>query len=135
MHQDTAGKLKDTFDGPHNQGVKLREADPPGRSDRGGRKPRLPKFGLAAFLIPLCIRAVPEIIVGPYHVGFDTIAFYAPNTLDWAMGKPGSWKCWERRLGVCDNGAWSCLGPGSGKEVQPGCRRKCVEGRCLRTVP
>ncbi len=42
---------------------------------------------MAAFLIPLGIRAIPEIIVGPYPVGFDTIAFYVPNTLDWAVGK------------------------------------------------
>jgi hypothetical protein len=47
------------------------------------------KFLLAAFLIPLVIRAIPEIIVGPYPVGWDTIAFYVPNTLDWAAGKGG----------------------------------------------
>jgi hypothetical protein len=47
------------------------------------------RFGIAAFLIPLAIRAVPEIIVGPYPVGWDTIAFYVPNTLDWAAGKAG----------------------------------------------
>ncbi len=35
------------------------------------------------------IKAIPEIIVGPYPVGFDTIAFYVPNTLDWAAGKAG----------------------------------------------
>ncbi len=45
-----------------------------------------PRFGLAAFLIPLGIRAIPEIIVGPYPVGFDTIAFYVPSTLDLASG-------------------------------------------------
>ena len=45
------------------------------------------RFGLAAFLIPLGIRAAPEIVVGPYPVGFDTIAFYVPNTLDWAAGQ------------------------------------------------
>lgn len=28
-------------------------------------------------------------MVGPYAVGFDTIAFYVPNTLDWAAGKVG----------------------------------------------
>jgi hypothetical protein len=44
---------------------------------------------LAAFLIPLAIRAIPEILVGPYPVGWDTIAFYVPNTLDWAAGKAG----------------------------------------------
>jgi hypothetical protein len=47
------------------------------------------KFLLAAFLIPLGIRAIPEILVGPYPVGWDTIAFYVPNTLDWAAGKAG----------------------------------------------
>jgi len=40
------------------------------------------RFGLAAFLIPLGVRAVPEIIVGPYAVGFDTMAFYVPRTPD-----------------------------------------------------
>ncbi len=33
------------------------------------------RFALAAFLIPVGIRAVPEILVGPYPVGWDTIAF------------------------------------------------------------
>jgi hypothetical protein len=47
------------------------------------------KFGLAAFLIPLFIRSIPEILVGPYPIGWDTIAFYVPNTLDWATGKTG----------------------------------------------
>jgi hypothetical protein len=46
-------------------------------------------FLLAAFLVPLGIRAIPEILVGPYPVGWDTIAFYVPNTLDWAAGKAG----------------------------------------------
>ncbi len=45
------------------------------------------RFGLRAFLIPLIVRALPEIIVGPYPVGFDTIAFYVPTTLDWAAEK------------------------------------------------
>src|SRR5438093_10332389 len=47
------------------------------------------RFALAAFLIPLFIRAIPEILVGPYPIGWDTIAFYVPNTLDWAAGKAG----------------------------------------------
>ncbi len=45
------------------------------------------RFALAAFLIPLGIRSIPEILVGPYPVGWDTITFYVPNTLDWAAGK------------------------------------------------
>jgi hypothetical protein len=47
------------------------------------------RFLFAAFLIPLGVRAIPEILVGPYPVGWDTIAFYVPNTLDWAAGKAG----------------------------------------------
>src|SRR5438309_3279520 len=47
------------------------------------------RVAAAAFIITLGIRSIPEIILGPYPVGFDTIAFYAPNTLDWAMGKVG----------------------------------------------
>ncbi len=47
------------------------------------------RFGLTAFLIPVGIRAIPEIIVGPYPVGWDTIASYVPNTLDWASGRLG----------------------------------------------
>ncbi len=47
------------------------------------------RFLLAAFLIPLGIRAIPEILVGPYPVGWDTIAYYVPNTIDIAGGKFG----------------------------------------------
>src|SRR5437870_3265248 len=47
------------------------------------------RFALAAFLLPLFIRSIPEILVGPYPIGWDTIAFYVPNTLDWAAGKAG----------------------------------------------
>jgi hypothetical protein len=52
-----------------------------------GRMVRFYRFALAAFLVPLFIRSVPEILVGPYPIGWDTIAFYVPNTLDWATGK------------------------------------------------
>ena len=38
---------------------------------------------LLAFIIPLIVRVIPEILMGPYVIGFDTIAFYVPNTLDW----------------------------------------------------
>ena len=53
------------------------------------RSVRSYRFALAAFLIPLFIRSIPEILVGPYPIGWDTIAFYVPNTLDWATGKTG----------------------------------------------
>ena len=39
------------------------------------------KFALAAFLIPLGIRAIPEIIAGPYPIGFDPINYYIPMML------------------------------------------------------
>jgi hypothetical protein len=54
-----------------------------------GRLVRSYRFALAAFLVPVFIRSIPEILVGPYPIGWDTIAFYVPNTLDWATGKAG----------------------------------------------
>ncbi len=44
-----------------------------------GRLVRSYRFALAAFLIPLFIRTIPEILVGPYPIGWDTIAFYVPQ--------------------------------------------------------
>jgi hypothetical protein len=49
------------------------------------------KFVFAAFLIPLGIRAIPEIIVGPYPIGWDIIAYYIPNSLDLASGSMNVW--------------------------------------------
>jgi hypothetical protein len=40
-------------------------------------------FPLLSFVIPLIVRAIPEILMGPYIVGFDTLGFYVPNTLVW----------------------------------------------------
>ncbi len=40
-------------------------------------------FPLLAFVIPLVVRAIPEILMGPYIIGFDTMGFYVPNTLLW----------------------------------------------------
>src|SRR6059036_3215671 len=54
------------------------------------------RFGLAAFLIPFGLRSVPELLAGPFPVGFDTIAFYVPVTIDWAAGKAG----WQTVLGT-----------------------------------
>jgi hypothetical protein len=54
-----------------------------------GTAVRSKRFALAAFLVPVFIRSIPEILVGPYPIGWDTIAFYVPNTLDWATGKAG----------------------------------------------
>src|SRR4029077_4585095 len=48
------------------------------------------RFGLAALLIPLVLRAIPEIIAGPYPIGYDTIAAYVPFMRDWAARTAGS---------------------------------------------
>lgn len=39
-----------------------------------------------AFLLPLLIRCIPELIMGPYLVGFDVTAHYVPTTLLWLQG-------------------------------------------------
>jgi len=38
---------------------------------------------LSAFLMPLVVRAVPEVLMGPYIVGFDPIAYYVPVVYSW----------------------------------------------------
>jgi hypothetical protein len=38
---------------------------------------------LLAFLIPTLVRAVPEILIGPYITGFDTLGVYVPENLMW----------------------------------------------------
>src|SRR2546425_6749246 len=45
------------------------------------------KFALATFLLPFTVRAIPELIAGPYPIGWDIIAFYVPNTLGMAAGR------------------------------------------------
>src|SRR6266568_6573212 len=49
------------------------------------------KFTMAAFLLPFTVRTIPEIIAGPYPIGWDIIAFYVPNTLDMAAGRLNIW--------------------------------------------
>ena len=49
------------------------------------------KFALAAFLLPFTVKAIPEVIAGPYPIGWDIIAFYVPNTLDMAAGRMSIW--------------------------------------------
>jgi hypothetical protein len=47
------------------------------------RKHRSVIFGILAFAIPFAVRAIPEIIMGQFPVGFDSVAYYTPNTLIW----------------------------------------------------
>jgi hypothetical protein len=48
------------------------------------------KLAFASLLIPAGIRAIPEIIAGPYPIGYDTIAAYVPFMRDWATGNMGA---------------------------------------------
>jgi len=48
-------------------------------------------FPLLAFFVPLAVRAVPEILVGPYILGFDTLGYYVPNVLTWLREGVGFW--------------------------------------------
>ncbi len=48
-------------------------------------------FLVLAFLIPLLVRTIPEILMGPYITGFDTLGFYVPNTLIWLHGGFSLW--------------------------------------------
>ena len=48
-------------------------------------------FSLLAFAIPLIVRAIPEILMGQYLVGFDTMGYYVPNTLDWLKNGVSFW--------------------------------------------
>jgi len=47
------------------------------------RKYKLP---LVAFLLPLTVRAITELMAGPYPIGYDTITAYVPFMRDWAIG-------------------------------------------------
>ena len=48
-------------------------------------------FPFLAFTIPLIVRAVPEILMNQYLVGFDTIGYYIPNTLTWLSNGVSFW--------------------------------------------
>ncbi len=48
-------------------------------------------FPTLAFVIPLAVRIIPEILMGPYILGFDTLAFYVPNTLLWLHNGINLW--------------------------------------------
>jgi hypothetical protein len=53
--------------------------------------PRKYLFPLLAFVVPLLIRAIPEVLMGRYLVGFDTLAYYVPTTTLWLHGNVSLW--------------------------------------------
>ena len=48
-------------------------------------------FSFLAFLVPLVVRAIPEILIGSFVVGFDTLGYYVPTTLTWLSEGVGFW--------------------------------------------
>ncbi|MGD0644130.1 MAG: hypothetical protein ABSA75_04425 [Candidatus Bathyarchaeia archaeon] len=48
-------------------------------------------FAFLAFAVPLVVRSIPEILMGPYILGFDTLGFYVPNTLLWLHNGINLW--------------------------------------------
>ena len=52
-------------------------------------------FPLLAFIVPLVVRTIPEILMGPYVLGFDTLAFYIPSTLLWLHNGLNLWNFLE----------------------------------------
>lgn len=49
------------------------------------------KYPLAAFFTVLAVRLVPEVLMGPYPLGFDTVAYYLPSTMAWLGGRVDFW--------------------------------------------
>jgi hypothetical protein len=43
-------------------------------------------FAVLAFLGPFVARLLPELVMGPFITGFDTMAYYVPNVLSWIHG-------------------------------------------------
>ena len=48
-------------------------------------------FPLLAFAIPIAVRAIPEILMGQFLVGFDTMGYYVPNTIAWLKSGVSFW--------------------------------------------
>ena len=54
--------------------------------------PRIQVFPFLAFFIPLAVRVIPEVLVGPFIVGFDTLGYYVPNVLTWLRVGVDLWR-------------------------------------------
>jgi len=49
-------------------------------------------YPILAFVVPLVTRAIPEVLMGPYVVGFDTMGHYVPTALTWLRGNIDIWR-------------------------------------------
>jgi len=50
------------------------------------------RYLLFAFSIPLVVRALPEVLMGPFLVGFDSIAYYVPSVYSWIRHGVDFWR-------------------------------------------
>jgi len=48
-------------------------------------------YSFLSFFVPLVVRALPEVLMGSYLVGFDTIAYYVPTVWRWINHGFGFW--------------------------------------------
>ena len=48
-------------------------------------------FPFLAFAIPFMVRAIPEVLMAPYVVGFDTLGYYIPYTLEFLRDGVSFW--------------------------------------------
>jgi hypothetical protein len=49
-------------------------------------------FHLLAFFAPFVVRSIPELLMGGYVIGFDTISYYVPVTWKWINYGVGFWE-------------------------------------------
>jgi hypothetical protein len=49
-------------------------------------------FHLLAFFAPFVVRSIPELLMGGYITGFDTIGYYVPVTWKWVNYGVGFWE-------------------------------------------
>jgi hypothetical protein len=49
-------------------------------------------FPILAFLVPLGVRIIPEILAWPYIIGFDTISYYVPVAWKWVNSGVSFWE-------------------------------------------
>jgi len=50
------------------------------------------RYLLSAFFIPMVVRALPEVLMGPFLAGFDSIAYYVPFVYSWVRHGVDFWR-------------------------------------------
>ena len=55
------------------------------------RRMQCAKYSFLAFFIPFIVRAVPEVLMAPYLVGFDPLGYYIPYIFKWLKEGASFW--------------------------------------------